>query len=208
MDIHGPVGPTRSLKDFAVHIGIVTIGIIIALSLEGIRETVYVHRAVREARENFRVEMTENQRNIRLELENARGMQAQIQKIVADLPELRQHPEQFASRISMIKPSFYFFSSSRWDSALSTGALGHMKVEEINHYAASNFLVHDYSALEAQASPAWLGLEAFFAARPTLPPQDLAGGIEKLLVFQGYVSAMIHVGEQLQSATDRGLVVP
>jgi hypothetical protein len=130
MDIHGPVGPTRSLKDFAVHIGIVTIGIIIALSLEGIRETVYVHRAVREARENFRVEMTENQRNIRLELENARGMQAQIQKIVADLPELRQHPEQFASRISMIKPSFYFFSSSRWDSALSTGALGHMKLRK------------------------------------------------------------------------------
>jgi hypothetical protein len=208
MDIHGPAGPTRSLKDFAVHIGIVTIGILIALSLEGIRETIYVHRAVREARENFRVEIGENQKNIRRELENARAMQAQIQKIVVDLPDLRQHPDQFAARIAMIKPSFYFFSSSRWDSALSTGALGHMKVEEINRYAASNFLVHDYSALEAQASPAWLGLEAYFAARPTLSPQDLAGGIEKLLLFQGYVAAMIHVGEQLQSATDRGLIAP
>jgi hypothetical protein len=208
MDIHGPVGPTRSFKDFAVHIGIVTIGILIALGLEGIREAVVVHRAVREARENFRVEMGENQKNIRRELENARGMQAQIQKITADLPELRQHPEQLAARISMIKPSFYFFSSSRWDSALSTGALGHMKVEEINRYAASNFLVHDYSALEAQASPAWLGLEAYFAARPTLSEQDLSGGIEKLLLFQGYVAAMIHVGEQLQSATDRGLGGP
>jgi hypothetical protein len=208
MDIHGPTGPTRSVKDFAVHIGIVTIGILIALSLEGIRETVYVHRSVREARENFRVEIGENQKHIERELENARGMQAQIQKIVADLPELRQHPDQFAARISMIKPSFYFFSSSRWDSALSTGALGHMKVEEINRYAASNFVVHAYSDLEAQASPAWLSLEAYFAARPTLSQQDLASGIEKLLLFQGYVTAMIHAGEQLQAATERGLVAP
>jgi hypothetical protein len=205
MDIHGPVGPTRSLKDFAVHIGIVTIGILIALSLEGIRETVYVHRAVREARENFRVEISENQKNIRRELENAHAMRVQIQKIVADLAELRQHPDQFADRIAMIKPSFYFFSSSRWDSALSTGALSHMKVEEINRYAASNFLVHAYSSLEEQASPAWLSLEAFFAARPSLSQQDLASGIEKLLLFQGYVAAMIHVGEQLQAATDSGL---
>jgi hypothetical protein len=208
MDIHGPVGPTRSIKDFAVHIGIVTIGILIALSLEGVRETVVVHRAVREARDNFRAEFSENRTHIRRELENTRGMQAQIQKIEADLPELRQHPEQFAARISVISPSFYFFSSSRWDSALSTGALGHMKVEEINRYAASNFLVHEYSSLEAQASPAWVGLEAYFAARPTLSQQDLAVGIEKLLIFRGYVAAMIHVGEELQGATDRGLVAP
>jgi hypothetical protein len=182
--------------------------LVIALSLDGIRETVVVHRAVREARDNFRVEILENQKNIRRELENTRGMQAQIQKIVADLPELRQHPEQFAARVSVIKPGFYFLSSSRWDSALSNGALGHMKVEEINRYAASNFLVRDYSALEAQASPAWLGLEAYFAARPMLSEQELGGGIEKLLLFQGYVAAMIHVGEQLQTATDRGLVAP
>jgi hypothetical protein len=44
MDIHGPVGPTRSLKEFAVHIGIVTIGILIALGLEGIRMAINARR--------------------------------------------------------------------------------------------------------------------------------------------------------------------
>jgi hypothetical protein len=203
MDVHGPVGPTRSLKDFAVHIGIVTVGI--ALSLEGVRETVFTHRSVREARENFHVEMAENQKHIRLELENARGMNAQIQKILADLTELREHPDQFSARIAIMKPSFYFFSSSRWDSALSTGALGHMHVEEINRYAASNFIVREYRTLEAQGSPAWLSLEAYFSARPNMSQQDLASGSEKLLLFQGYVTTMIHVGEQLESATDLGL---
>jgi hypothetical protein len=112
MEIHGPEGPTKSFKDFAIHIVIVTIGILIALGLEGIRETIHEHRIVNEARENFRVELEEDQRFARLELANTRGMQVQIKKIVADLPELRQHPDQLAARIAKIQPSFYFFSSS------------------------------------------------------------------------------------------------
>ena len=51
MEIHGPEGPTNSFKDFAIHIVIVTIGILIALGLEGIRESIYEHRIVRDARE-------------------------------------------------------------------------------------------------------------------------------------------------------------
>ena len=31
MEIHGPEGPTKSFKDFLIHIVIVTIGILIAL---------------------------------------------------------------------------------------------------------------------------------------------------------------------------------
>jgi hypothetical protein len=121
MEIHGPEGPTKSFKDFAIHILIVTIGILIALGLEGIRETIHEHRLVREARENFRAELEEDHRFARLELANTRGMQIQIRKIVADLPELRQHPDQLAASIAKIQPSFYFFASSRWESALSTG---------------------------------------------------------------------------------------
>ena len=57
MDIHPPEGPTNSLKDFAIHIVVVTIGILIALGLEGVREMVYAHTLVRETRENFRREI-------------------------------------------------------------------------------------------------------------------------------------------------------
>jgi hypothetical protein len=39
---------------------IVTVGILIALGLEGIRETISTHRVVRDARENFRVELQGN----------------------------------------------------------------------------------------------------------------------------------------------------
>jgi hypothetical protein len=205
MDIHAPEGPTKSFKDFAIHILIVTIGILIALGLEGIRETVHEHRIVRDAREQFRAELEANREHLRLELENTRGLRVYIKKIVADLPELRQHPDQLAARVAKIEPSFYFFSSNRWEAALSTGALGQMKVDEVNHYTGANFLVHSYSELEANASPVWLGLEAYFSARPNLSRQDLDPGIEKLLLFQSYVDTMIHVGEQFQAAIDTAL---
>jgi len=53
MDIHPPSGPTHSLKDFATHILIVTIGILIALGLEGVREHWREQKAVSEARASF-----------------------------------------------------------------------------------------------------------------------------------------------------------
>ena len=78
MEIHGPEGPTNSFKDFLIHIVIVTIGILIALGLEGIRETIYVHRVVRDARENFHVELVGNRRNLDRELKNDSEMLAQL----------------------------------------------------------------------------------------------------------------------------------
>jgi hypothetical protein len=41
MEIHAPEGPVRSVKDFLVHLSMITLGIVIALSLEGALE----HRA-------------------------------------------------------------------------------------------------------------------------------------------------------------------
>jgi hypothetical protein len=43
MDLHPPGGPVRSLKDFFIHIGVVTPGILIALGLEQLVES--HHRA-------------------------------------------------------------------------------------------------------------------------------------------------------------------
>lgn len=205
MDIHAPEGPTHSFKDFAIHIVIVTIGILIALGLEGIRETIHDHHIVREARENFQAELGEDKEHIRLELENTHGMQAYIKAIVADLPELRQHPDQLAARVARIQPSFYFLTSNRWESALSTGALGHMEVDEVNRYSGANSAIRGYSSFQGEALPVWLSMEAYFAARPNLSPKDLGPGIEKLLLFQSYVNTMVNVGTQLQASVDDAL---
>ncbi len=170
MEIHGPEGPTNSFKDFAIHIVIVTIGILIALGLEGIRETIYEHHTVRDARENFHAELQGNRNNLDQELRNDQKTLAQLDAIIADLPQLRKKPAQFAQRVAELNPSGYFFSSSRWESALSTGALGHMSVDEVNRYAEVNFLVHTYTSSKAKPTDWSSSRPSSAPTKPQAPP--------------------------------------
>jgi hypothetical protein len=51
-------------KDFLVHLATITVGILIAPSLEGVRETFRERALVREARENIRRELADDKRGI------------------------------------------------------------------------------------------------------------------------------------------------
>jgi hypothetical protein len=205
MEIHGPEGPTNSFKDFAIHIVIVTIGILIALGLEGVREAIYVRHIVRDARENFHVELVGNRRNLDRELKNDTETLAQLDRIIADLPTLRKDPVALRKRVATVYPSGYFFSSSRWESALSTGALGHMSVDEVNQYAEVNFLVHAYTNLESQANIDWQQLEAFVSGHENPNPQEMNTGVEKLYLYRADTRSLKQVAEEFSNSLDNAL---
>jgi hypothetical protein len=205
MEIHRPEGPTKSLKDFLIHIVIVTVGILIALGLEGIREAVHTYGIVRDARENFRAELQNNRKNLTSELASVTGSLALVDKIIVDLPRLRKNPAEFRTRVGELSTSGYFFTSSRWESALSMGALGHMSVDEVNAYAGANFLIHTYSAFELLTNTDWKQLEAFVGAHESPSAQDLDSGVEKLLLFSADVRTLKKVGEELSASLSAAL---
>ena len=64
MDIHPPEGPVHSFKDFLFHLLTVTIGILIALSLEGLLEWHHHRALVQEARINLASEIRENRQHL------------------------------------------------------------------------------------------------------------------------------------------------
>ena len=115
-----------------------------------------------------------------------------------DDPELRE-------RVAKIYPSGYFFSSSRWESALSTGALGHMSVDEVNRYAGVNLLVHAYSNLESQTNTDWQQLEAFFSAHESPTEQEINTGVEKLYLYRADTRSLKQVAEEFSSSLDNAL---
>lgn len=57
MELHAPGGPVRSLKDFLVHIGVVTLGILIALGLEQLVEAHHRSQLAKTAVASFRKEL-------------------------------------------------------------------------------------------------------------------------------------------------------
>jgi len=66
MEIHAPRHPILTLKEALVHLCIITIGILIALSFEGVLEWVHHRQLVREARQNLQSEIRDNQKDVEL----------------------------------------------------------------------------------------------------------------------------------------------
>src|ERR1039458_9174381 len=100
MEIHAPMGRVKSLKEFATHILIVTIGILIAFSLEGARESWREHVAVNEVRESLRAELTDDQSHLDKDVSQLRQCNAQLDRIIADMPRLMKSPAELNQRVA------------------------------------------------------------------------------------------------------------
>ncbi len=204
VEIHAPHEPVHSLKDAAIHILIVTIGILIALGLEGIRETIHDHGLVREARDSFREELTENKKKIAAEIENVEKTRTVIEAILSDLPELRKHPDQLQTRLTAIRPSMYILQNTSWDAALSAGALAHMGTSEVALYGQAAQSSRLYSTMEDRLLPTWFEIAAWRA--PSKPDEPALNGLEgKLRIMSMFEAVMEHGARQSQDGIDQAL---
>ena len=134
MDIHPPHSPIRSLRDFAIQLITITAGVLIALSLEGLRETYREHVLVSEAHEMLAREIADNRKDV----ENVLGsLHDQRQNLVvalrfADDLLARKHTDV---RELSLKLDFAELSNASWTGAERTGALGHMSYADVRKYA-------------------------------------------------------------------------
>lgn len=136
MDIHPPHGGIASWRDFGLQLVTITAGILIALSLEGVRESFHNRALVREARENIRRELTDNLTELDGEL---RGMSAQTERLEN---ALKFADEMIASGHTAIhgldlRVSNANLRTASWQTADRTGALAHMDYGEVQKYAGT-----------------------------------------------------------------------
>jgi hypothetical protein len=189
VDIHPPHA-IRSLKDFGLQLVTITAGILIALSLEGVRESFHNRALVREARENIRREIAENKREVDGEIA---GMEARGKKIdtalqfATDLLKTK-HTEITTLELQL---SFPTLSGASWQTAERTGAFAHMDYGEVQKYAAvytaQDFLVQEQRrSLEGLSNA--LGILAVGDGDPTnAPPADLERFRQQIIALHSIV---------------------
>jgi hypothetical protein len=90
IDIHPPEQAAHSWRDIFIHLATITVGLFIALSLEGCVEWQHHRHLVREARENIRTEMQENQKELHDALGQIHKEQAQVKADIEALKTLRK----------------------------------------------------------------------------------------------------------------------
>lgn len=134
MDVHPPHEPIRSWQDFLLHLLTITIGLLIALALEGAVEAIHFHNLVSDTRRNLAREIYANHD---LFAENLHALEGARTLLTNDIVQLRALRAGTAPETLNLKWSFAWssFDDSAWKSARDSGAMTHMDPKVIEVYA-------------------------------------------------------------------------
>jgi len=137
LDVHAPHEPIHGVKDFLLHLLTITVGLLIAVGIEGCVELHREHKLVKEARATLREEIEDNSKVMEgavADLEKAKG---QMQKNMDLLTRIQVNPKDQEADGPSIDASFSNKSlkGTAWKTAETTGALGFMPYTEAQRYA-------------------------------------------------------------------------
>ncbi len=185
MELHLPSRPPGTLREFGIHIATVTIGILIALALEGLVTYERNEHLLNETRREFQAELRENQERARIELAGVQDAHRKLHALVDALPELeRVQPADIAARLLTVQNPGYFLPANSWQTALSTGAFAHMQPEEAASYSDAFYIIRYYGDVQRDTLAIEDRAKAFFVAHPNLSPDELREGAERIILLE------------------------
>ncbi len=203
MDIHPP-HPIHSWKDFGIQLITITAGILIALSLEGVRETLRDRALVREARENIHREISDNQREVEHEITSFAKRDKNIGVALQFANEILRTRKTDIHSVEL-GVDFPDLHSASWQTAERTGALAHMDYAEVQKYAElyafqEFFVQQQRRALEAVgATFVYLTADGDPDSR-NAPAADVERFRDRLLSLRGI---LVIEGQMAQAAVAR-----
>jgi hypothetical protein len=133
LDVHVPHEKVHGLKDFFLHLFTITIGLLIALSLEGCVEWQHHRHLVREAEAALHDEIENNAKqvaNIRQQVQNHR---TQLDQDLAVLAQMRTHTGVHDTL--SLGFSMQSFDDVSWKTAQTTGAFAYMPYADAREFS-------------------------------------------------------------------------
>ena len=168
MDVHAPHQPLHTWKDFWIHLGTITIGLLIAISLEqSVEKLVHVHQR-HQLEEDLRAEAAKNililDRNYR-NLDTYMAWISQVRDTVNAMHasggkiKLPYPPRPDSDRIILTMPS-----STAWTTAQASALVGLLPREEAKMYDRVYYELKLYSDVQTTRADA-IRQENYFLAR-------------------------------------------
>jgi len=194
MDVHAPEGPVASLKDFFIHVGIITVGVLIALFFEGVTDWFHHRSIAREARESITEEIRDNKRNLAGALKKFPEFEKDQQDLLRKVTALLGHGEPIHEL------GWHFagadLRTSSWDTATATGALAYMDYGEVSRYATAYDLQRAYMAMQQR----WIETMTGFGLRDPsgVSRQELQSWVQQI----GAASTELQVADQIGQHLD------
>jgi hypothetical protein len=204
MDLHPPGGPVRSVRDFFVHLGIVTLGILIALGLEQMVEIHQRSKIAAEALAGFRKEIVDNEAHVKDVMADMTGLRAKAQNAIANLSQ-DPAPGAAPPRIDYPGIRLDFISSASWDSAIATHALNDLPYDTVKRYAEAFGALRIFLDAERSGIGLWQDMRRFGTDPAALSKEQRSRLVEELRRYESFTHAIDLVGKGTLESCDAAL---
>ena len=190
-------GPVVNWRDFFVQLVIVTVGVLIALLLQGLVDWQRGQALVREARANLRLELQDNLRDVDGEIAGLKRRQANLDTALQLTNDLFARGTSDINRID-VGSSLANLSSASWRSAERTGALALMEYRHVQALSRVYDAQDLYVAQQRRSLERVAGAMATVAKGPHAAPRaDLEAFRRDVLALLGELTVEGQLAEQL-----------
>ena len=202
MELHPPT-PIRTLREFLTHIGVVTLGILIALGLESLADAHHRRALAAEAVDGFRHELSDNR--------------AQVQEVLARMPKLREQiltqiaalttpaPPGGAQPIKYPGITFNLMTTASWDTAIATQALNDIPYARAKRYAEAYGVLSLFVEEERVGFRTWQDLRIFGDDAARLTAEQRGALSEQLRRYENFTHVIDTIGKGALESLDRAL---
>lgn len=161
MEIHSPEASVHSVRDFIVHLVMISLGVLIALGAEGVVESIHHHHLVAEANSNLRAEMQENRATLDENLPKLKHNEELLRQSLADVRKLKADRKARTANINL-NLNFFLLSDTGWRTAQATGAVALMKYQQVEDYAGYYDVQSMLNRLINSLEDTWLDMSVAF----------------------------------------------
>jgi hypothetical protein len=209
MEIHSPKGPILSVRHLLVELATITLGILIALSLEALTGWFHHRTLVREARANIQHEIADNKKELDNAIANIPDSERDLQQALGFVSDLlgKRKPGLHTLRFNYIIAQLNATSRT---TAEATGALGYMEYSEVKTYAAAYEGQQQFERLQERLLDAFVPLlNATHEADPAKADErELLEWKDRILTSLSYLQTEAIYGKSVSRKFDAVLAMP
>ena len=199
LDVHPVHGKMHGFKDFLLHLFTITVGLLIALALEGWVERWHHHEVRDEADANLRQEIRDNAKEIELSHSSVLSEQENLKKMMPFF-WARKAGKDYDTHGIQLGYSIGQLQDASWKTAAATGALSYMEYDHVQRYAQVYQLQDKYSAMQDETNSEYLQMLSFliYGFDPTkVSPADAASAETDARRTLTHLVAMESIGTAL-----------
>lgn len=204
LDVHPPEEKMHGIGDFLLHLFTITIGLLIALALEGGAERWHQREIRHEADANLREEIRDNAKEIdTMRVANA-SEQVNLKRVL-DFLQARRENKPYDIHQIRLDFSLGDLQDASWKTASAIGALSYMDYDHVQRYASAYRLQDKYSALQDETMNGFLQLQSYviYGFDPTkLTPADASAAEVDTRRTLAHLVAMDQIGAAVSKEYD------